>query len=65
MPFPSAIVLGGSGSVGGALLRELFRDEGFDTVITLTAIVARGGRDGTCCRPQTGGVPRACRDISG
>ena len=31
----TAIVLGGSGSVGTALLRELFRDEGFDTVITL------------------------------
>jgi uncharacterized protein YbjT (DUF2867 family) len=33
---PSAIVLGGSGSVGAALLRELFRDGGFDTVISLS-----------------------------
>lgn len=32
----TAIVLGGSGSVGTAVLRELFRDEGFDTVITLS-----------------------------
>lgn len=31
----TAIVLGGSGSVGTALLRELFHDEAFDTVITL------------------------------
>ncbi len=33
---PTAIVLGGSGSVGTALLRELFRDDGFDAVITLS-----------------------------
>jgi uncharacterized protein YbjT (DUF2867 family) len=32
----SAIVLGGSGSVGTALLRELFDDDGFDDVITLS-----------------------------
>lgn len=32
----TAIVLGGSGSVGAALLRELFRDDGFDAVITLS-----------------------------
>jgi uncharacterized protein YbjT (DUF2867 family) len=32
----TAIVLGGSGSVGAALLRELFRDDGFATVITLS-----------------------------
>jgi len=32
----TAIVLGGSGSVGTALLRELFRDHGFGTVITLS-----------------------------
>jgi uncharacterized protein YbjT (DUF2867 family) len=32
----TAIVLGGSGSVGTALLRELFEDDGFDTVITLS-----------------------------
>lgn len=32
----TAIVLGGSGSVGTALLRELFRDDAFDTVITLS-----------------------------
>jgi len=32
----TAIVLGGSGSVGAALLRELFHDDGFDTVITLS-----------------------------
>jgi uncharacterized protein YbjT (DUF2867 family) len=32
----TAIVLGGSGSVGTALLRELFRDEGFGAVITLS-----------------------------
>jgi uncharacterized protein YbjT (DUF2867 family) len=32
----TAIVLGGSGSVGAALLRELFRDEGFDAVVTLS-----------------------------
>ena len=31
----TAIVLGGSGSVGTALLRELFRDDGFDAVISL------------------------------
>ena len=30
----TAIVLGGSGSVGTALLRELFHDDGFDAVIT-------------------------------
>jgi uncharacterized protein YbjT (DUF2867 family) len=29
-------VLGGSGSVGTALLRALFQDDGFDTVITLS-----------------------------
>src|SRR6185295_5717023 len=32
----TAIVLGGSGSVGAALLRELFHDDGFDAVITLS-----------------------------
>lgn len=32
----TAIVLGGSGSVGTALLRELFHDAGFDAVITLS-----------------------------
>lgn len=32
----TAIVLGGSGSVGAALLRELFRDDSFSTVITLS-----------------------------
>jgi uncharacterized protein YbjT (DUF2867 family) len=32
----TAIVLGGSGSVGMALLRELFRDDSFDAVITLS-----------------------------
>ena len=32
----TAIVLGGSGSVGTALLRELFNDDGFDAVITLS-----------------------------
>jgi uncharacterized protein YbjT (DUF2867 family) len=32
----TAIVLGGSGSVGAALLRELFHDDGFGTVITLS-----------------------------
>jgi uncharacterized protein YbjT (DUF2867 family) len=32
----TAIVLGSSGSVGNALLRELFHDEGFDAVITLS-----------------------------
>jgi uncharacterized protein YbjT (DUF2867 family) len=32
----TAIVLGGSGSVGAALLRELLNDEGFDAVITLS-----------------------------
>jgi uncharacterized protein YbjT (DUF2867 family) len=32
----TAIVLGGSGSVGSALLRELFQDDGFDAVITLS-----------------------------
>lgn len=31
-----AIVLGGSGSVGTALLRELFNDGGFETVVTLS-----------------------------
>lgn len=31
----TAIVLGASGSVGGALLRELLRDDAFDRVITL------------------------------
>ncbi|MFY0534405.1 hypothetical protein [Nannocystis pusilla] len=33
----TAIVLGGSGSVGAALLRELFHDDGFDAVVTLCA----------------------------
>lgn len=32
----TAIVLGGSGSVGAALLRELFHDDGFDAVIALS-----------------------------
>lgn len=32
----TAIVLGGSGSVGAALLRELFYDDGFDAVMTLS-----------------------------
>jgi uncharacterized protein YbjT (DUF2867 family) len=32
----TALVLGGSGSVGTALLRELFHDDGFGTVITLS-----------------------------
>jgi uncharacterized protein YbjT (DUF2867 family) len=32
----TAIVLGGSGSVGTALLRELFHDDAFDAVITLS-----------------------------
>ena len=32
----TAIVLGGSGSVGAALLRELFDGDGFDAVITLS-----------------------------
>lgn len=32
----TAIVLGGSGSVGTALLRELFQDDAFDTVVTLS-----------------------------
>jgi uncharacterized protein YbjT (DUF2867 family) len=32
----TAIVLGGSGSVGTALLRELLRDDGFDAVIALS-----------------------------
>ncbi len=32
----SAVVLGGSGSVGNALLRELFHDPAFDTVISLS-----------------------------
>jgi uncharacterized protein YbjT (DUF2867 family) len=32
----TAIVLGGSGSVGTALLRELFHDDGFHAVVTLT-----------------------------
>jgi uncharacterized protein YbjT (DUF2867 family) len=32
----AAIVLGGSGSVGTALLRELFHDDHFDAVITLS-----------------------------
>lgn len=32
----TAIVLGGSGSVGTALLRELFHDDGFDVVVTLS-----------------------------
>jgi len=32
----TAIVLGGSGSVGTALLRELFRDDAFHAVITLS-----------------------------
>jgi uncharacterized protein YbjT (DUF2867 family) len=32
----AAIVLGGSGSVGTALLRELFHDDGFSTVVTLS-----------------------------
>ncbi|MBL0940872.1 MAG: hypothetical protein IBJ03_18415 [Gemmatimonadaceae bacterium] len=32
----TAIVLGGSGSVGAALVRELLHDDGFDTVVTLS-----------------------------
>jgi uncharacterized protein YbjT (DUF2867 family) len=32
----TAIVLGGSGSVGAALLRELFRDESFHAILTLS-----------------------------
>jgi NAD(P)-dependent dehydrogenase (short-subunit alcohol dehydrogenase family) len=48
----TAIVLGGSGSVGTALLRELFHDDGFDAVITLSrrslpeavAMARTGGR---------------------
>ena len=32
----TAIVLGGSGSVGAALLRELFHDDGFGAVVTLS-----------------------------
>jgi uncharacterized protein YbjT (DUF2867 family) len=32
----TAIVLGGSGSVGTALLRELFQDQGFGDVVTLS-----------------------------
>ena len=32
----TAIVLGGSGSVGTALLRELFHDDGFAAVVTLS-----------------------------
>jgi len=32
----NAIVLGGSGSVGAALLRELLHDDGFDVVVTLS-----------------------------
>ncbi|MBA3547241.1 MAG: hypothetical protein H0T76_12210 [Nannocystis sp.] len=32
----TAIVLGGSGSVGTSLLRALFHDDGFDAVITLS-----------------------------
>ncbi len=32
----TAIVLGASGSVGTALLRELFHGDGFDTVVTLS-----------------------------
>ena len=32
----TAIVLGGSGSVGTALLRELFHDDGFDAIVTLS-----------------------------
>jgi hypothetical protein len=32
----TAIVLGGSGSVGTALLRELFHDDGFGDVVTLS-----------------------------
>lgn len=32
----TAIVLGGTGSVGGALLNELFHAEGFESVVTLS-----------------------------
>jgi uncharacterized protein YbjT (DUF2867 family) len=32
----TAVVLGGSGSVGTALLRELFHDDGFEAVVTLS-----------------------------
>jgi len=32
----AAIVLGGSGSVGTALLRELFHEDGFDAVVALS-----------------------------
>jgi uncharacterized protein YbjT (DUF2867 family) len=48
----TAIVLGGSGSVGSALLRELFEDDDFDAVISLSrrslpealAMARRAGR---------------------
>jgi uncharacterized protein YbjT (DUF2867 family) len=48
----TAIVLGGSGSVGKALLQELFHDDGFGAVITLSrrslpeavAMAGAGGR---------------------
>jgi uncharacterized protein YbjT (DUF2867 family) len=47
----TAIVLGGSGSVGTALLRELFHDDGFDAVIALSRrslpeVVAMAGAAG-------------------
>src|SRR4051812_13870294 len=32
----TAIVLGGSGSVGAALLHELFHDDGFDAVVSVS-----------------------------
>lgn len=36
MSHKTAIVLGGSGSVGAALLRELFKSDGFDAVVSLS-----------------------------
>ena len=47
----TAIVLGGSGSVGTALLRELLQDDGFDAVIALSRrslpeVVAMAGAAG-------------------
>ena len=76
----TAIVLGGSGSVGTALLRELFDDAGFDAVITLARrsnadAVAMAGSAGRTLmeklvpemrpEPLTAATLDACREVEG
>lgn len=60
----TAIVLAGSGSVGTALLRELFRDDAFDTSSRSRAARYPSRRAGSCHRPKTAGEARS-RDEAG